>query len=71
MSTAGGPCGRPGRVRPGARGGARAWGRRRPRRGDRWFVPTVSKDTRVRAEGLVKIIAMVRPAKGLNDSSRA
>jgi hypothetical protein len=32
---------------------------------------TVSNDTRVRADGLVKIMAKVRPAKGLNPSSRA
>lgn len=31
---------------------------------------TVSNETRVRAEGLVKIIAIVWPANGLNDSSR-
>ena len=32
-------------------------------------VRTVSNDTRVRADGLVKIIAIVSPAKGLNCSS--
>ena len=29
------------------------------------IAPTVSNDTRVRMEGFVKIMAMVRPAKGL------